>query len=237
MPDLTTYSLEDGIATLAMDDGKVNALSIAMLKELHAGLDRAADDGAVLVLTGREGYLSAGFDLKTFQTDANQVVEMLQLGATLMERMLSFPRPVVISSPGHAVAAGAFMLLSGDLRIGVSGPFRIGMNEVQIGLTMPTFAVELARQRLTRAAFSRSVISAHMYGPEDARPVGYLDEVVAPEQLAEATLQGARELAGLNADAHIATKLRARADDLARIRAAIEAEMTVEALTGQTPPD
>jgi enoyl-CoA hydratase len=236
MSDLTTYDLEDGIATLAMDDGKVNALSIAMLTELHAGLDRAAADEAVLVLTGREGYLSAGFDLKGFSAEPAQVVEMLQLGATLMERMLSFPRPVVVSCGGHAMAAGAFMLLSADLRIGISGPFRIGMNEVQIGLTMPTFAVELARQRLTRAAFSRSVISAHIYTPEDARPLGYLDEVVAPEQLAEATQQAARELAGLNAAAHIATKLRARADDLARIRAAIESEMTVEALTGQSTP-
>ena len=187
MAELTNYELEDGIATISMDDGKVNALSIAMLKELHAALDRAEADEAVVVITGREGYLSAGFDLKGFSAGPEQAIEMLRLGAELMERLLSFPRPVLAVSGGHAVAAGAFMLLAADVRLGVSGEFRIGMNEVQIGLTMPTFAVELARQRLTPAAFSRSVVTARMYGPEDARVAGYLDEVVAPEELAEAT--------------------------------------------------
>ena len=236
MADLSTYDHEDGIATISMDDGKVNALSIAMLKELHAALDRAEADQAVVVLTGREGYLSAGFDLKGFSAGPEQAIEMLRLGAELMERLLSFPRPVLAVSGGHAVAAGAFMLLAADVRLGTSGPFRIGMNEVQIGLTMPTFAVELARQRLTPAAFSRSVVTAHMVDPEGARVAGYLDEVVGPEELADATARIAAELAGLNGPAHIATKLRARGESLARMRAAIEEEMTIEALTGQAAP-
>lgn len=237
MAELTSYELEDGIATISMDDGKVNALSIAMLTALHADLDRAEADGAVVVLTGREGYLSAGFDLKGFNAEPAQVIEMLRLGATFSERLFSFPRPVVAASGGHAVAAGAFVLLATDVRIGVSGPFRIGLNEVQIGLTMPTFVVELARARLTPAAFNRSLITAHILDPVEAVVAGFLDEVVEPADLAATARSTAATLAGLNADAHLATKLRVRGAALEAVNAAIEREMTLEALIGQSAPD
>ena len=142
MTQLATYGLDGRIATIAMDDGKVNALSIEMLKTLHAAFDRAEQDGAVVVLTGREGRFSAGFDLKVFNSgDVDLVVEMLSLGATLAERVLSFPTPVVVACNGHAIAAGSFLPLAADVRIGVDGPFQIGLNEVEIGLTVPWFAI------------------------------------------------------------------------------------------------
>jgi enoyl-CoA hydratase len=150
MNDPVSYSLEGTIATVTMDDGKVNALSIATLTALHEALDQAERDGAVVLLSGRDGYLSAGFDLKVFAAGGDEVLEMLRLGATLYERMLSHPTPVVLACTGHAVAAGAFLTLAADARIGANGPFQIGMNEVRIGLTMPWFAIELARHRLHR---------------------------------------------------------------------------------------
>jgi enoyl-CoA hydratase len=237
MSDLTTYELDGRIATITMDDGKVNAFSIPMLQALHAALDRAEQDEAVVVLTGREGYFSAGFDLKVFASgDVDRVVEMLRLGATLTERILSFKTPVLAACNGHAVAAGSFVLLAADLRIGTEGSFRLGLNEVKIGLTMPWFAVELARQRLQPAAFSRAVVTAHMYGPDEALAAGFLDRVVDASGLRAASLAEAAELAGLNAAAHTATKLRARKDSLAAIRAAIETELTVEGLGGASAP-
>ncbi|HEY3759237.1 MAG TPA: crotonase/enoyl-CoA hydratase family protein [Solirubrobacteraceae bacterium] len=237
MSDLTTYELDGRIATIAMDDGKVNAFSIPMLQALRADLDRAEQDDAVVVLTGREGYFSAGFDLKVFASgDVGRVVEMLRLGATLTERILSFKTPVLAACNGHAVAAGSFVLLAADLRIGTEGSFRLGLNEVKIGLTMPWFAIELARQRLQPAAFSRAVVTAHMYGPDEALAAGFLDHVVDAGQLRATSLAAAEELAGLNAAAHTATKLRARKDALAAIRAAIESELTVEGLGGASAP-
>ena len=237
MSDLTTYELDGRIATITMDDGKVNAFSIPMLQALHAALDRAEQDEAVVLLTGREGYFSAGFDLKVFASgDVDRVVEMLRLGATLTERILSFKTPVLAACNGHAVAAGSFVLLAADLRNGTEGPFRLGLNEVKIGLTMPWFAVELARQRLQPAAFSRAVVTAHMYGPGEALAAGFLDRVVDASELRAASLAEAAELAGLNAAAHTATKLRARKDSLAAIRAAIETELTVEGLSGASAP-
>jgi enoyl-CoA hydratase len=225
MSDLLTYSRDDRVATIALDDGKVNALSIPMLREIHAALDQAEADGAVVVLTGRSGYFSAGFDLKVFRSEPERLPEMLRLGATLCERMLSFPTPVLVACSGHAVAAGSFLLLSADARIGVEGPYVIGLNEVRIGLTMPLFVIELARHRLAPAHFDRAVITAAMYEPADAVAAGFLDRVVAPADLAEVSAGVAADLAGLNPEAHAATKLRARATALTALREAIDAEL------------
>lgn len=225
MSDLLTYSLDERVATIALDDGKVNALSIAMLREIHGALDQAEADGAVVVLTGRPGYLSAGFDLRVFREEPERLPEMLRLGATLCERMLSFPTPVLIAASGHAVAAGSFLLLSADARIGVDGGFTIGLNEVRIGLTMPLFVIELARHRLAPAHFDRAVITAAMYGPAEAVAAGFLDRVAAPDDFAEATAAAAADLAGLNPEAHAATKLRAREAGLTALRIAIDAEL------------
>src|ERR1022692_3605639 len=125
MSGLATYELDGRIATITMDDGKVNAFSIPMLRAVHAAFDRAERERAVVVLTGRENYFSAGFDLNVFAGGGDDVLEMLTLGATLAERVLSFATPVVTACSGHAIAAGAFLPLSADARIGVDGPFQI----------------------------------------------------------------------------------------------------------------
>jgi enoyl-CoA hydratase len=239
MSELVRYELDGRIATIAMamDDGKVNAFSIPMLQAVHAAFDRAEHDGAVVLLSGRENYFSAGFDLKVFAGgEVERVVEMLKLGATLAERILAFPTPVVAACSGHAVAAGSFPLLAADLRIGTRGNFRIGLNEVKIGLTVPWFAIELARQRLQPAAFSRGVVNATMYGPEEAVSAGFLDRTVEAGELRAAGLDGAAELAELNVAAHAATKLRARASALAAVRSAIESELSAEGLSGSSAP-
>ena len=226
MSELVEYRREGQIVTITIDDGKVNALSITLLKKIHAALDQAQQDGAVTVLHGREGCFSAGFDVKVFATGGEQVFEMLTLGATLCERILAFPTPVLVACSGHAIAAGAFPLLAADLRIGVDGPFQIGLNEVRIGLTVPWFAIELARQRLHPASFDATVVSARMYNPAEAIGPGFLDRVVHAEELRETSLAAAEQLAGLNFEAHAATKLRARDTALKALRAAIESELT-----------
>jgi enoyl-CoA hydratase len=230
MTELATYELEGPIATITMDDGKVNALSVAMLKSVHAAFEQAERDEAVVVLRGRAKYFSAGFDLKGFTSGLAGVLEMLTLGATLCERILSFPRPVVAACGGHAIAAGSFLLLAADMRIGVDGPFQMGLNEVKIGLTVPWFAIELARYRLHPSHFDRAVVNATMYSPQEAIAPGFLDQVVSAEDLQDASIQAAAQLAELNAAAHAATKLRARAAALKALRSAIETELTAEGL-------
>ncbi len=236
MSDLATYAIDGRIATITIDDGKVNALSVPMLRAVHAALDRAERDRAVVVLTGRERYFSAGFDLNVFAGGGDGVLEMVRLGATLAERVLAFPTPVVAACTGHAPAAGAFLLLAADVRIGADGPFSIGLNEVRIGLTVPWFAIELARHRLHPAHCDSTVVNAIMYGPHEALVAGFLDRVVPAGELPAASRDAAAALAQLDPAAHAATKLRARAAALQAVRAAIETELTAESRFAATAP-
>ena len=222
MGTLVTYRLRDSVATITMDDGKVNALSLAMFTELGGALDRAAADRAVVVLTGREGVLSAGFDLPVLRAGGTEAARLLHAGFEVAERMLAFPTPVVVACPGHAVAMGLFLVLSGDYRIGAAGPYKLTANEVAIGMTMPRAAVEICRQRLTPACFNRAIVLAEVFTPEDAVGAGILDRVVPPAELTEAAAGAATQLAGLDLDAHAASKLRARQLALAALRAAID---------------
>lgn len=217
MSSLTHSAVADGVATITLDDGKVNALSFDMIAALLAELDRAEADASVtaVVLTGRATTLSAGFDLRT---EPERFPALVGEGARLAERLLAFPRPVVIACNGNAIAMGAFLLLAGDHRIGAAGDAKIGLNETAIGLTLPWFGIELARQRLTPPAFHRCTVTGVLLDPDEAAAAGFLDETVAPGQLADAASAAAKALAGLNAAAFTATKLRVRAQALAGVR-------------------
>jgi len=219
-----TYGLVDSVATITMDDGKVNALSLAMLGELNGALDRAAADGAVVVLTGREGVFSAGFDLPVLRAGGPEALDMLRAGFELSARVLSFPTPVLIACTGHAIAMGVFLVLSGDYRIGAAGPYKITANEVAIGLTMPRAAVEICRQRLTPSHFNRAVALAEVFSPDDAVTAGFLDRVAPASEVRDTARLVANELSKLDLDAHARTKLRMRAAALDSIRAAIKAD-------------
>jgi enoyl-CoA hydratase len=213
----SSYELADGVAHITMDDGKVNALSKAMLDELSAQFDQAERDEAVVVLSGRASTFSAGFDLRT---EPAGWPEMLAAGASLAERMLSFPRPVIAACNGNAIAMGAFLLLSADYRVGVPGDFKIGLNEVAIGLTLPWFGVALAQHRLTRPYFDRCTVTGVVLDPEEALRAGFLDALDA--DVAAHARAAAAQLAGVNMTAHAATKLRVRQDVLAGVRDGIE---------------
>ena len=224
MGTVVTYEHADGIATITLDDGKVNVLSRSTLAEIKAALDRAEADGAVVVLTGRDGLFSAGFDLAVLNAGGTDAVDMLREGFELAARVLAFPTPVVIACTGHAIAMGVFLLLSGDYRVGAAGPYRITANEVAIGLTMPRAAVEICRQRLNPAHFNRAVVLAELFTPADAVDAGFLDRVVPASELCDIARTTAELLTTLDMPAHGASKIRARQPALQAIRAAIEAD-------------
>src|SRR5437868_6258247 len=210
MSELISYHLEDGIATLTLSNGKVNAISPQVIAAFNAALDQAVTDRAVVIITGQPGILSGGYDLKVMTSGPKEAVALVTSGSTLARRLLSHPFPVIVACPGHAVAKGAFILLSADYRIGVEGPFSIGLNEVQIGMTMHHAGIELARDRLRKSAFHRSVINGEMFDPQGAVDAGFLDKVVAPQELQAAALAAARQLKKINMTAHKNTKLKVR---------------------------
>ena len=222
MSDLISYQLEDGIATLTLNNGKVNAISPDVIVAFNAALDQAVQDRAVVIITGQPGILSGGYDLKVMTSSPQNAVALVTAGSTLARRMLAHPYPIIVACPGHAIAKGAFILLSADYRIGVEGPFNIGLNEVLIGMTMHHVGIELARDRLRKNFFNRSVINGEMFNPQQALEAGFLDAVVAPEELMNAAKAMATQMKKVNMTAHKNTKLKTRKAFLETLDAAIE---------------
>lgn len=227
MTELVHYTLADGIATLTLANGKVNAISPQLLNDFNTCLDRAEADAAVVVITASGTVLSGGFDLTVMKAGGAAAVELVANGFALSRRLLNHPYPVVVSTPGHAVAMGAFLLLSADYRLGADGAFNIGLNEVKIGMTMPYTGIELARDRLNPPFFQRSVVNAELFSPQAAVVAGFLDKVVSADTLPAATLEVAIGFKQLNMQAHKNTKLKLREKFFAAFDAAVAADSGV----------
>ena len=208
---LPTYQLHDGLAIITLDDGKANAIGNDVLGVLEGLLDQVGSDGArALVIVGREGKFSAGFNLAEMTASVEGMQALVARGARWWLRLYGLGIPTVAACTGHALAGGAITLLSCDLRIGADVPAKIGLNEVAIGLPLPKFAVELARERLLKSHFPAATLGAQVYDPAGALAAGYLDQVVpAPDLLATATAE-ARRLAELRTGAYARTKSNAR---------------------------
>lgn len=219
---LVDYQLSDSVASIRLDDGKVNALGLDMQAAIGSAVDRADADGAAIVLTGRAGVFSAGFDLATIAAGGPPMASMVIGGFKLAERILTYPRPVVIGCTGHAIAMGTFLMFAGDYRIGPgSGSYKWMANEVAIGLTMPHAAIELMRLRLTPAACDKAVILSHRFEPAEALASGYFDQLVPDDDVVPTATAIARAALSLDARAHAASKLRVRAQALASLAQAI----------------
>jgi enoyl-CoA hydratase len=217
------YELDDCVAVLRLDDGKANALSKPVLEALHGALDRADSDQAkAIVLVGREGRFSAGFDLSVMNQGPEEALEMVMTGADFGLRLYRSAVPVVLGATGHALAMGAVLLLAADERIGAEGDYKIGLNEVAIGMSLPEFALALAEDRLSRRHLYRATTAAEIYTPETAVDAGYFDRVVPLAEVEKAARERAHAMAStLNPSAHRATKKALRAGTIARLEATI----------------
>ncbi len=225
--EFVTYEARDNVAWARIDHGKANALSFEVLGALDTCLSHAEADSAVgaLCITGKPGFLTGGFDLSVMKSgDPKAMITLVSDGGALFTRIFASPLPVIVAAPGHAVAAGALLLLAADERIGADGSFRIGLIETQIGMVLPRWAVELAEERLSRRHFHVATIGARMYAPTDARDAGFLDVVTAPEDL-ESTAQAAASVwAALPAPAYAGQVNQIRGSRIAALEAAIAAD-------------
>lgn len=222
MNNLVEYSQGDGVATLTLNNGKVNAISPELITQLNLALDQAENDRAVVVITGRPGMFSGGYDLSVIAQGEAAANALIQQGSLLTKRLLSFPTPVIASCSGHAIAKGAFILLASDLRIGAAGQFKICLNEVAIGMAVHYAGIELARQRLSTAALNRALLLAEPFDPRGAVDAGFLDMVVPAQDLRETTRNLAHEMTKLNFTAHYKTKMKLRRPLLDALQHAIE---------------
>ena len=223
MSDAVAYELEGRVAVLRVDDGKANAFSFALIDALHRALDRAEKEAKALVWLGREARFSGGFDLGVMRGgDIATVGKLVAAGGRLALRLYEAPLPIVLGCTGHALAMGAVALLAADLRVGPLGDFKIGLNEVAIGLTLPTFATELARERLSPRHLQRAAVLAEVYDGPGAVEAGFLDLVAPADKVEGVAIEAATRLAELNLGAHHATKRRVRKAVLAVLRESLD---------------
>lgn len=225
MTDAVRYELRDRIAWVTMDDGKANALSLETVPALVAAVERAEGEAAALVIAGRPGRFSAGFDLKTMQGGAEGMRALLRAGGALYMRLYDSPLPTVMAVTGHAVAGGILLAATGDVRVGVRGDFKLGLNEVAIGLPVPLFGRALARDRLRTEALLPAVTQARLYDPDAGLAAGWLDRVEDPDGFEAAVAEEAARLAALGQPAYGITKRALRADTLRIVRDGFEAEL------------
>ncbi len=180
---------------IRLDDGKVNVLSHDVIAALQESLDRAESEAKAVVMIGRPGKFSAGFDLKVMQSSPEAASNLFRAGMDLFVRLYEFPIPVVTGCTGHALAAGAIWLMCCDVRIGADTPTKVGLNETAIGMVLPSSVITLARDRLSPRHVHSSTLLARLYSPAEAVDVGYLDWVVPEDELEGAAVSEAAGLA------------------------------------------
>lgn len=219
MSEIVSFEKRGSVAFVRLDDGKANAISMAVIEGLSAALERAAAEAKAIVLTGRAGRFSAGFDLRVMMSDPDAATSLVLAGGEMLLRLYDHPQPVVVACSGHAIAAGVLMVAAGDRRIGVTGEFKLGLNEVANGMPVPILAHELARERLDPRALVESVLHARLYDPEAAVRAGWLDRVVAPDALEATAMEEAETLARLSQPAYGQTKRSMRRAMITHCRA------------------
>jgi enoyl-CoA hydratase len=219
------YTLEDKVAIVTMDDGKANALSKQMLDGVVGAMTRAEAEASAVVLAGRPERFCAGFDLRVMMSSPAAAMELLGAGSQMLLKLYGLSIPLVIACSGHAIAGGALTVLTGDYRIGAAGAFKIGLNEVAIGMPVPLLAMEFARSRLSPTELHHATLSAKIYTPDTAVAAGYLDEVVPADQLLARARAEAARMGGYSRSAFRATKTRLRGKTIEYITANMEADV------------
>lgn len=218
---------ERTVMRIDLDDGKANALSFSMIADIRAAIAQAeADtDCVAAVLAGREGRFSAGFDLTVVQGgDRTQVTNLVADGGELVRHLYGASIPVVAACTGHALAAGALMLLGCDVRVGAEGPFKVGLNEVAIGMTLPGWAYTICRERISNRHLQRALPTARLTDAPGAVDVGFLDMAVPADQVIDTAMAEAASLAALDGRAYARMLREFRGDALVQMADQIAAD-------------
>jgi enoyl-CoA hydratase len=217
------YELNDNVATLTFDDGKANVVGPEFLDNINAGLDRAQQEQAgAIILRGREGMFSGGFDLAEFQKGPEAGTAMVKRGFELLIRLYSFPLPLVAACTGHGIAMGAFIIMACDTRIGVHGAYKMSLPETRIGMELPPILVELTASRISRRHMTRVALQSEVYTPAQAVDAGFIDEVVEADALQERAMAVAQQLAELPQSQYAANKLSLRSRTLQAMKDSLE---------------
>jgi enoyl-CoA hydratase len=211
----------DSVAIIRIDDGKVNAFTQELLGSLSEALDFAlAHDKAALILGGKR-CLSAGFDLSAMRSGPDTRRKLVLAGLELALKIFEAPIPVVVGCTGHAIAAGTLLLFGADHVVVGEGPVKIGLNETTIGIELSPFVLELARYRLLPSAYNQ-ILRGLLYDAEAAHKAGYVDEIVASDDLLPRSIEAVNHFAELDPLSYRRTKEAMRSNTTSALRSALE---------------
>jgi enoyl-CoA hydratase len=205
-----------------LDRPPANALDPDLLSESAALVDelRSRDPGAV-VITGRDGFFSAGADLKVVPSlDASGQAAMVDGINRLFAGWYSFPRPVVCAVNGHAIAGGMILALCGDYRVGCNEG-KLGLTELRAGIPYPACALAVVKAELSAAAARVLALRAELIDPPTALALGALDELVSPDDVVPRALEVASEMAALPRSAYPIVKKQLRRETLEVLAAVV----------------
>lgn len=208
------------VLVATMDDGRANAMTLTMTGALRTVIRDAENDPGIgaVVIAGREGRFSGGFDLKVMNGgDPTAIRDMLAGGRDLVAAAYGASVPVVAACTGHAIACGALVLLGCDDRVGPDAEVKIGLNEVAIGMVLPDWGLAIAVERLSRRHLQPAVTHAALYNGAGAVEAGFLDVAVAPESVIETAIARAAALAELDREAYAGTVRALRGPALSRM--------------------
>lgn len=225
MAELVSYTLENKVAVVTMDDGKANALSRAMIDAVDAAHTKAIAEASAIVLAGRPERFCAGFDLRVMMSSPDAAKDLLRAGAALFMKLYGSPIPLVIACTGHALAGGALVVLTGDHRVAAAGEFKIGLNEVSLGMPVPVLAMELARDRLVKTELTNATLLAKIYKPDTAVTAGYVDAAVPADQVLTHAKAEAARLGALPRSAFQASKQRLRGKTIEHVTSSLDSDM------------
>ena len=220
---IATFKKEEDISIITLDDGKANVFSSEMSQQVNDCLDQVETEKGCLIITGKEGMFSAGLDLKTIQSgDMEKILDMSSSAFKLLARIFSFPRPVIAACSGHGIALGTFLICCCDYRIGIKGDFMLGANEMRTNMVIPTPILELIKFRVNNSHKYRAVLGAEMYTLEKAKEAGLMDDVVNPEDLMQAAMEKAKDLATMGHPSYALTKELFIAEPMSKINEAMK---------------
>ena len=223
MEKLATLESKEDVSIITIDDGKANVFSKNMIDDFNECLDNVPTDKGSLIITGREGMFSAGFDLKVISSgDIEKIRDMTLNGFKLLTRIFSFPRPVLAACSGHGIALGTFLLCCCDYRIGIKGEYMVGANEMRTNMVIPTPILELIKFRVTQSYKYRAVLGGEMFALEDATKTGIIDEITESNNLMNTAMEKAKDLSTMGNPSYSLTKELFIAEPLKKINDAID---------------
>jgi enoyl-CoA hydratase/carnithine racemase len=202
------------VRELQLQRPPANAFSPELIVQLKQAVESVVPDGArALVLSGAAGRFSAGFDVPLLLTlDRPAIASVWREFYTLLRALALSPIPVAAAITGHATAGGSVLPLFCDCRIAAQGDWKLGLNEVQVGLALPPVIFAGLRRLVGPHQAERLAVGGVLISPEEASRIGLVDEVVSLDQVVSRAIEWSRSLLALPVDAMAATRRRARAD-------------------------